>query len=110
MYGNVRMVDKEMTLTTDTLYYDGKKGISYYNDGGKIEDQKSTLTSQEGIYNLSSKDIYFKKEVFIDHPNHTMDSYNLQLNRISKIAHFYGPSTIVQKQGNTKIYTEKRLI
>ena len=107
IYGNVRMVDKDMTLTTDTLYYNGEKGISYYNGGGKIEDQKSTLTSKEGVYNLSSKDIDFKKKVLVDHPKHTINSHNLRYNRISKIAYFYGPSTIVQKQGNTKIYTER---
>ena len=106
MYGKVTMIDKETELTTDTLYYDGEKNISYYNSGGKIEDQENTLTSKEGVYYLTSKDIDFKKEVFIDNPKHTMDSYNLRYNRISKISHFYGPSNIVQKQGGTKIYTE----
>jgi len=61
--GNVVMRDRKMTLTTDALTYDMKNKLASYNTGGKIKDENTTLTSQIGNYATDTKTLYFKKNV-----------------------------------------------
>ena len=46
---NVKMLDKDMTLTTDILFYDTGKNIAWYIDGGKIVNKKNISHGQSKI-------------------------------------------------------------
>ncbi|MFL5729793.1 MAG: OstA-like protein, partial [Cytophagaceae bacterium] len=61
--GNVVLKDRKMTLTTDALNYDMRNKLASYNTGGKMIDKDNTLTSQNGSYSTESKTLYFKKNV-----------------------------------------------
>ena len=41
----VDLTDGQMTLTTDTLYFDREKQLSYYRSQGKVVDSANILTS-----------------------------------------------------------------
>ena len=95
----------EMTLTTDTLYFDRENQESYYNSGGKIVDSANTLTSQRGRYFMTQKKYRFLDSVKIRNPEYKVDSEQLDYYTTSRNAYMYGPSTIT---GDTyKIYCER---
>lgn len=102
---NVDLSDGKMTLTTDTLYFDREKQISYYNSGGKVVDSANVLTSKIGTYFTELKKVQFKNKVHIDNPEYIIDSEQLDYYRTSKNAYMYGPSTITGE--DYKIYCER---
>ncbi len=102
---NVDLSDGKMTLTTDTLYFDREKQLSYYRSGGKVVDSVNILTSKIGTYFTELKKVQFKNSVHIDNPEYIIDSEQLDYYRISKNAYMYGPSTITGEE--YKIYCER---
>ncbi|TXN35149.1 OstA-like protein [Flagellimonas hymeniacidonis] len=102
---NVDLSDGKMTLTTDTLYFDREKQLSYYRSGGKVVDSVNVLTSKIGTYFTELKKVQFKNSVHIDNPEYIIDSEQLDYYRISKNAYMYGPSTITGEE--YKIYCER---
>nr|WP_240751467.1 OstA-like protein [Allomuricauda onchidii] len=102
---NVDLTDGQMTLTTDTLYFDREKQLSYYRSGGKVVDSANVLTSIIGNYFMERKKVQFRKNVHIDNPEYIIDSEQLDYYRVSKNAYMYGPSTIIGE--DYKIYCER---
>ncbi len=97
--------NNDMTLRTDTLYFDRQKQESYYNTSGTVIDSANTLTSKIGRYYMIPKKIQFLNSVHIDNPEYTLDSKQLDYYKDSKNAYMYGSSTIT---GQTyKIYCER---
>ncbi|WP_422860425.1 OstA-like protein [Flagellimonas sp. S174] len=102
---NVDLTNGQMTLTTDTLYFDREKQESYYRSGGKVVDSANVLTSTIGTYFMTPKKYQFQNEVHIDNPEYTVDSEQLDYYTTSKNAYMYGPSTIIGEE--YKIYCER---
>ena len=102
---SVDLTDGQMTLTTDTLYFNREKQESFYNTGGKVVDSVNTLTSIIGTYFMELKKVQFQKNVHIDNPEYTIDSEQLDYYRLSKNAYMYGPSTIIGEEYT--IYCER---
>ncbi len=104
-YDKVLLEDPKMRLTTDTLYFDRKKQVSYYTSGGVIVDSVNTLNSQIGKYFLNEKRFRFIHNVHIDNPDYQLDSYQLDYFTDSGISNFFGPTKIYNDQ--SYIYAEK---
>jgi len=104
MNGNVKLVDKEITLTTDRLTYDRNTGISNYTTGGRIVQKEDTLTSVLGYYYSSEKMLHFRKNVVLLNPKYTINSDTLKYKTTTEISYFLGPTLIVSDE-NT-IYCE----
>lgn len=102
---NVDLSDGQMTLTTDTLYFNREKQESFYRSGGKVVDSANILTSEIGTYFMEQKKVQFLDSVHIDNPEYIIDSDRLDYYRVSKNAYMYGPSTIVGEE--YKIYCER---
>jgi len=98
LQGNVRMVDKQMTLTTDHLFYNLNTNTANYNNGGKIVGTENTLTSRWGFYYANENDFFFKDQVVLVNPDYTMNSDTLKYNTQTEIAFFHGPTTIVSDE------------
>lgn len=101
---NVRMVDKDNVLTTNTLDYNMAIKVGTYIEGGKIVNKDVTLTSTNGHYFSNSRDAYFKYNVVVVSPSSTIKSDTLRYNTLSNQAYFYGPTNIKGKDDN--LYTE----
>lgn len=101
----VYLTNGQMSLTTDTLYFDREKQESYYNSGGKVVDSANVLTSKVGTYFMTPKKYQFQRNVHIDNPEYTIDSEQLDYYTTSKNAYMYGPSTIIGEE--YKIYCER---
>ena len=91
---NVRIVKKDMTLTTDHLFYDMNTQVANYAGGGKIINKDNTLTSENGYYYAKFNELNFKKNVVLTNPRYVMNCDTLRYNTVSKTAYFLGPSTI----------------
>ncbi|MCB0409322.1 MAG: hypothetical protein KDD29_03830 [Flavobacteriales bacterium] len=103
---NIRLINKDVTLTTSYLDYDRTQNMAYYYSGGKVVSAKenTTLTSQLGYYYADSKSFFFKNDVVLVHPDYKIESDTLQYASNSKIVTFLGPTTITSK--NDFIYCE----
>lgn len=105
IHKRVRLIDNEITLTTEHLTYDMKAKTGQYYNGGKIEDPDNTLTSKLGYYYSDSKDFFFNDSVVLINTNYTINSDSLIYNTSTEISRFFGPTTIISKENY--IYTEK---
>jgi lipopolysaccharide export system protein LptA len=101
---NVRMNDKNMTLTCNELDFDMNANKANYTSGGKIVSTQNTLTSQVGYYFTNSKEFYYRKNVVLTNPDYTMTCDTLRYNTASRTSYFYGPTTIVSD--SDRIYCE----
>ncbi|HEV7333730.1 MAG TPA: OstA-like protein [Flavisolibacter sp.] len=97
--GNVRLTDGQGTLTTPSLEYDVARSIGTYNNGGKVVNKRTTVTSGAGIYYADMHDIYFKNNVVMKDPGNTVISDSILYNTESRIARFISPTTIRDSSG-----------
>ncbi|QIA08753.1 OstA-like protein [Draconibacterium halophilum] len=91
---NVKLVNTEMTLYTDTLDYDMNLNVGYYDCFGKIVDSTNTLTSKEGKYFLDDNEAHFTDSVVGYSDKYTIDSEDLRYNTQTEVIYFKGPTTI----------------
>lgn len=102
---NVRLLDRENTLTTNVLDYDMVAKIGTYTTGGKLVNKDATITSKEGFYFSNTRDAYFRKDVLVvTSEKTTIDSEDLRYNTADNWTRFYGPTHIKNKED--KLYTE----
>lgn len=97
--GNVRLTDGQGTLTTPSLEYDVARRIGTYNNGGKVVNKQTVVTSKEGIYYADIHDIYFKRNVLMKDPGYTVTSDSILYNTESRIARFIAFTTIKDSSG-----------
>ena len=95
--GNVRCIEKEMTLTTNILYYDVGASVASYYDGGTIVNKENTICSKNGHYYSSTKDVLFHQDVVLTNPDFKMKGDSIRYNTINKTAYFLGPTIITSK-------------
>ncbi len=106
-WGNVEVNDKEMKLSTDTLYFNRTDQILFYPTKGIIKDKINTLTSNKGTYYLEDKKFTAKTKVNVVNPDNILDSNHLDYYTSTNLAYIYGPSTVFNRKDSTKIYAEK---
>ncbi len=96
---NVKLTDNKGTLLTDDLDYNLKTGIATYKNGGRVENGKTILTSNNGVYYSETKDVYFKNNVHLTDPKYDIRADSLLYNSITNTATFIAPTHIVSKDG-----------
>ena len=104
-YHNVRLINNNTTLFTDTLYYDMEANIGYYDNHGKIVDSTNTLTSVVGKYFVETNLVHFYKEVEGHSEKYTLTSDTLQYNTKTGRIFIEGPTTI--RDSLNTLYAEK---
>lgn len=98
---NVKLTDSKAVLTTDELEYNTATKTGTYLKGGKVVDGTTVLTSTEGYYYGETRDMYFKKKVFLNDPQYKVTTDTLLYNTFTQLARFTVP---------TKIVTGKRVV
>ncbi len=101
---NVRLVDKQTILTTDSLNYDRQNDLAWYFSGGMIVDSLNTLTSNWGQYRSGTKQALFKDNVRLMNSRFVMDADTLHYNTESHIANIVGETVIIYEE-ETTIYS-----
>ena len=102
---NVKMINRNTTLLTDSLNYDRLYDLGYYFEGGTLMDEENVLTSDWGEYSPATKQSVFNHDVKLVNPKFVLTSDTLRYNTESKIAVILGPSNIVSD--NNHIYSER---
>ncbi|MFM1932375.1 MAG: hypothetical protein RL226_1678 [Bacteroidota bacterium] len=101
---NIRLMDKEMVLTTENLDFNFETSVGSYFNGGKIVSKvnRNVLTSQEGYYDSKSEFFHFRKKVRLDNPEYKVKSDTLKYSGTGETAYFFGPTEIEAR--NSTIY------
>ena len=102
---NVKMINRNTTLLTDSLNYDRLYDLGYYFEGGILMDEENVLTSDWGEYSPATKQSVFNHDVKLVNPKFVLTSDTLRYNTENKIAVILGPSNIVSD--NNHIYSER---
>jgi len=106
---NVKMVDKDATLTTNHLTYNTATRIGTYTDGGKLINKDNTLLSKNGYYFAFTRDSYFRYDVSLTTPDALVKTDTMRYNTGSRISYFYGPTNIYStknEKDRDTLYTE----
>lgn len=100
---HVSLTDGLMVLSTDTLDYDLNLHVGHYDEGGRLVNKTTVLTSLNGYYYADTKDVYFGQHVLLKDPDYTLKTDSLQYNSQTRIARFVSPTTV--KTGKSIILT-----
>ncbi len=103
--GKVSMRSPDMSLTTDTVYFDRNKQQAWYNSYGTIINKENVLKSKSGRYFVAQKKFQFLTAVVLTNPEYVLKSNHLDYFNNSGRSYLFGPSTITS--GTSFIYTEK---
>lgn len=108
-YGKtVRLINRDVTLTTTIFNYDLGIDLGYYEVGGTLTDAKNRLTSQYGEYAPPTSEANFRIDVHLQSIGQadTLNIYtdDLYYNTDTHVALMNVPSVIVNKDG--KIFTD----
>jgi len=101
---NVRLVNKNVTLTTEFLDYDRKEDVAYYYNGGKVASGQNELVSDWGYYFPRSEEAHFRQNVVVSNPDYKMYSDTLLYYTIPEIIKIVGPTKIISERN--EIYSE----
>ena len=102
---NVRLVNRDVTLYTDSLDYDMVENLGYYFEGGKIVDSKNELSSVYGQYEPDTKNAEFLFDVELVNDKYVLKTDTLHYNTNTHIADIVGTTTIVSD--SNIIYSKK---
>ncbi len=101
--GNVRLINRDVSLTTPVFFYDLVDEVGYYQVGGTLRDPQNTLRSQQGYYYPSTKDSYFYLGVELTGPQNgdtlRMFTDSLAYNTATAVAELLDHTLIVNKDG-----------
>lgn len=102
---NVEMINRGMTLFTDSFNYHRIENIGYFFEGGLMINGDNELSSLYGEYKPDTKMAYFTDDVKLTDPDFILYSDTLHYNTNTKIANLQGPSRILSD--DNLIYTER---
>ena len=94
---NVKLVNREMTLLTDSLDYDRIAEIASYRGWGILTQEDNRLTSGRGRYLVEPEIFYFMDSVVITNPEYTIRTDSLRYDTGTEISYFSGPTEILNE-------------
>lgn len=99
-----RLINREVTLTTEEFNYNLDLDLGYYEIGGTLVDNQNRLTSLEGEYSPSTKEATFREGVKLTSLNKddtlTIVTDNLYYNTLSHVAMLVAPSVVTNRDGH----------
>jgi len=94
MKGNVMLTDGQSNLWSEEVEYNTATKIGIYKQGGTVQNETTTLSSNAGVYDMRSKNARFTGEVYVTDPEYNVISDDLGYNTESKVVVFYSPSVV----------------
>ncbi len=105
--GNVKLVNKSITLTTDELIFDLKENVGNYHTWGKIVDTSNVLISKIGRYYSNEDLFFFKDSVKVTNKDFILTADTLKYNSTTERVFIVGPTHIVGTTKQGTLYSEK---
>ncbi len=101
IWDNVRALNTDAVLTTQTAFYNIEDEVIYYDSPGRIVYKDSSiLTSRRGRYFTRDRYAWFNNNVRLNDPQYDYRGDTLVYNQELERVEFYGPSTIYFHQDN----------
>ena len=93
----VKMINRDVMLTTDSFDYDLGREVGWYSVGGTLKDRDITLRSVYGQYSPATKEAEFYHDVVLDNPRdgYRLLSDTLLYNTATHIAEIVSPTRII---------------
>jgi len=100
LWGNVRAINDQYRLSTDSMSYNTKTEQGIYYHGGTIENllQNEVLTSQIGHFHPKSQQYFFQTNVRYLSEELELTTDSLQFNYADHTVHFFGQTCILTPQ------------
>ena len=99
----VRLINRDVQLSTDVFNYDMPGEVGYYEVGGTLTDASNTLESLEGEYHPNTKEAYFHFDVRLNSVNGAdtlrLFSDSLNYNTTTHVATLVSPTQIINADG-----------
>ena len=95
---NVKLVNNDLTLVTDTLNYYRADGIATFRGGGILTQEESRLTSGRGRFLLDTEIFFFMDSVVIVNPEYNIHTDSLKYDTQTEISYFFGPTEIINDE------------
>ena len=95
---NVKLVNNDITLLTDSLDYHRAEEFAYYAGGGILTQEESRLTSERGLFYTATEIFHFMDSVVIINPEYTIRTDSLKYNTRTEISYFDGPTVILSEE------------
>lgn len=105
--GNVKLVNKSITLTTNELIFDLRTNIGNYQTWGKIVDTANVLVSKIGRYYSNEDLCFFKDSVKVTNKDFILTADTLKYNSKTERVFLVGPTHIVGTTKQGTLYSEK---
>lgn len=102
---NVRLIDKDIVLETDSLDFDRNRNLGYFFEYGTLSDETGVLRSYYGEYNLDTKRAVFIDDVNLENSRFLLLSDTLHYNTANNLATIVGPTNIYT--GSTEVYSDR---
>jgi len=102
---NVKLINRETTLTTQALDYNISEGVGYYTNHADIINKENNLKSRIGHYYTRSDMFDFQDSVVVINPDYTIYSDRMKYNTETRVTFFSGPTEIIGD--SSYIYCEK---
>ncbi|MHC1704031.1 MAG: OstA-like protein [Tenuifilaceae bacterium] len=97
----VKMIQKDATLTTDIVHFNSKNNSAFYTTGGILLNKDNNLKSKRGYYYSDKKKYYFSGNVELVSKDGKVLTDSLVYGSETNIANFFGP---------TRIYNEDNFV
>ncbi|MBT8220245.1 MAG: hypothetical protein KJP00_10485 [Bacteroidia bacterium] len=94
----------QQLFAKDSLNYDLKQQIAYYNSGALLIQDSTFIISQTGIYYLEQDEVLFKDEVIVKDSAFLLVADSLRYNTETKMVTFISPTRITSDSAD--IYCE----
>ncbi|MFY9153820.1 MAG: OstA-like protein [Prolixibacteraceae bacterium] len=101
---NVKLIDKKITLTTDSLDYSMINDLASYNYSGTVKDSTNVLTSVVGLYYVNDRKALFKTDVDVVTKDYRIKSDTLIYMTETKKVLMEGPTYIFNEKDT--LYSE----
>lgn len=105
--GNVKLINKSITLTTDELIFDLRENVGNYHTWGKIVDTANVLTSKIGRYYSNEDLCFFKDSVKVVNKDFVLRADTLKYNSKTERVFIVGPTHIVGTTKQGTLYSER---
>jgi lipopolysaccharide export system protein LptA len=102
---NVKLINRETTLTTQALDYNISEGVGFYTNHADIVNKENNLKSRIGHYYTRNDMFDFQDSVVVVNPDYTIYSDRMKYNTETRVAFFFGPTEIIGD--SSYIYCEK---
>jgi len=99
--GNVKLTDGHAVLTTPSAEYNMATNMATYNNGGKVVNKKTVITSKAANYYTDIKDVIFMKDVLVNDPAYNITTDSLLYNTDNQVTRFITYTTIRDSANRT---------